>query len=218
MKKPSIVLAFCDYMKENSKHYFISSDISKELIEFDVDVFGFKLKLKSDNGIFSKNKVDLGTQILLKNIDYTNKLNILDIGCGYGIIGLFLAKKYPNSTVNMIDINEKAIYLTKVNSKLNNVSNVDIKTRDATVSIVGVKKYDLVVFNPPIKAGKEVIFKILDNVSNVLNKKSGKLLIVNKKTQGAPSTIKFLQSLFKVVKILDKKSGYYVIEASKNIL
>jgi len=204
---------------DTQKHYFINSTLSKELITIPFSLNNIDLSLKSDAGIFSAMKVDFGTELLLKSIDYISKKTILDIGTGYGVMGLYLAKLYPASFVTMIDINDKAITLAKMNAQNNKISNVFIALYDAKNDLSKAyetkKKYDLIVMNPPIKAGKGEFFTIIKNTVFILNKVSGVLLIVSKKNQGALSTKTFLESLFFKVEIINRKSGYYVIAAKR---
>ncbi|MDR2867340.1 MAG: methyltransferase [Acholeplasmatales bacterium] len=199
------------------QHYFIDSPLSSNLIEFKVVINGLEVLINSDEGIFSKNKLDAGTAIMLESINYPARKNILDLGCGYGIVGLYLAKRYPDSQVFLRDINVKAIELSKMNIQKNQLTNIQANFEDASLKIHASKKYDLIAFNPPIKAGKKTIFAIIKNTTFVLNKRTGKLVIVNLKSQGAPSTIKFLAELYQDVKVIKKKAGYFVIEASKPI-
>ena len=167
---------------------------------------------KSDNGVFSKNKIDTGS-INLINTYLKNKSpikNFLDVGCGYGFISIILAKVLNISGVG-IDINKRALKLAFENAKLNKV-NVSFKESNIYENIT--EKYDLIITNPPIRAGKKVVLEILNGASEHLNK-DGELWFVIRKDQGAKSIIKDIEKNFKT-EIKEKNKGFYVICAKKN--
>ena len=166
----------------------------------------------SDNGVFSKNEVDYGSQVLvetiLKHVNNDN-LNILDVGCGYGYIGVTLSKVLK-SHVDMVDVNNRAIHLAEMNIKNNKVDSYAFYS-DAYESITN--KYDMIVTNPPIRAGKEVVYKILLGAKDYL-KGDGELWFVIRKNQGAKSALKDLESSYEM-KIMDRSKGFYSIKAKK---
>ena len=184
----------------------LRSEIRSINYENNGDVFTFF----SDLGVFSKNKIDLGSDILvntiLKNTDDDN-LTILDVGCGYGFIGITLAKKL-NSVVDMVDVNKRAIHLAERNIKENKVN---AKAFYSNIYENVENKYDLIVSNPPIRAGKKVVYEILKNARKHLNK-IGILWFVIRKDKGAKSTIKDLSDLYKI-DVLEKEKGFYVMRA-----
>lgn len=195
-------------------HYFINDPNLKNIpktIYFELGEL--MLQLNSNEGLFSKQKIDFGTKLLLENILIKDDQNtIVDIGCGYGIIGLYIAKKWPNKSVIMVDVNENAINMSKENAKINNISNVEIKNSFLLDKIN--QQVDLCISNPPIRAGKEVVFKLYEEAYNKLTP-NGALFIVIQKKQGAPSTIKKLKELFNEVNTLKKEKGYFIIQAIK---
>ena len=194
-------------------HYFINDpDLvsNKKQIEyhFNNGLFCFV----TDNGVFSKNEVDRGSNALISsvsNLDLGN--SILDLGCGYGVIGIVMKKINPNADVDLVDINDRAVELSKINAKLNNVK-VNIYNSEDITKLN--KKYDSILLNPPIRAGKKVIYQLYRSSYDVLNK-NGKLYIVIQKKHGSESSLNELKSLFKAVKIVSRKSGYQIIESIK---
>lgn len=161
----------------------------------------------TDNNVFSKKGLDFGTRTLLENIDLSNIFgSVLDIGCGYGPIGIFI-KDNCDCIVDMSDINERAINLSKKNCKLNKVEN-NVFESDIYSNIVG--KYNYIITNPPIRIGKEKLYKILIEAKDHL-KQFGHLIFVINKDQGAKSVMKDLNEYYKVT-LLKKNKGFYVID------
>ncbi len=193
------------------EHYFTSDPSVKSeerLIKYELREKEFTFI--SDNGVFSKNHVDDATNLLLKTIYDEVRGNVLDVGCGYGVIGITLATNEAVEKVTMLDVNHRALELAKRNAVKNKV---DSKTN--IIESNGFEKitdsYEVIVTNPPIRAGKEVIYKMYEDAKNHL-KENGALYIVINKKHGAPSTIKFLNTLFGNCEILDKKAGFNVIK------
>ncbi len=195
------------------EHYFTNNEnLKSEFRNFKYSFDDFILDFTSDNGVFSKDKIDFGSKLLVetilsKNIHFNN---ILDVGCGYGYMGISLSK-ILNTHVDMIDVNKRAIHLAQINIKNNKV--------DANAFLSNVYenityKYDLIVTNPPIRAGKEVVYKILLEAKNHLNK-DGELWFVIRKDQGAKSAINDLKSTY-LIDVVQKSKGFYVIKAKNN--
>ena len=159
----------------------------------------------TDNNVFSKRGLDFGTRTLLENIDNING-DVLDFGCGYGPIGIYLKKKFEVN-VDMIDINKRALNLAIKNAKLNNV-NVMIFESNIYENVT--KKYDYIITNPPIRVGKKILYEILINAKIYL-KDNGHLIFVINKDQGAKSVMKDMQKIYNV-KLVVKNKGFYVID------
>ena len=167
----------------------------------------------SDNGVFSKGEVDYGSIALLKILLKQNFTgNILDIGCGYGTIGLILAKNFPECNFLLSDVNIRACALAGENKKSFGVKNVEIIESDIFQNID--KNFDYIVTNPPIRAGKKVIYSIFEQSYHHLNQ-NGSLFIVIRRSHGAESAQKFIHSVFENCELLKKDKGFYVYCATK---
>ena len=191
-------------------HYF-ENDSNVKSVEklINVKIKNDTLKFYVDNGVFSKSKLDYGTRLLLESINISDlKGDILDFGCGYGPIGIYIAKK-TNLKIDMIDINKRALNLANKNSKINNV-NTNIFESNIYSNVV--KKYDYIISNPPIRVGKEILYKILLGAKEFL-KSNGQLWIVINKDQGAKTVSKELEKYYSV-EIVEKNKGFYIICAS----
>ncbi len=193
------------------EHYFTNNEnLKSELITINYKCDDNEFTFFSDNGVFSKRKIDFGSNLLIetiiKNINKTD-LRILDVGCGYGLIGISLAKILKSQAL-MSDVNKRALHLTKKNIAYNKVNGETIES-NAYENITGT--YDLIVTNPPIRAGKKQVYNILDNASKYL-KKDGELWFVIRKEQGAKSTIEHLKDRYQV-NIMEKSKGFYIIMA-----
>jgi len=194
-------------------HYFENNENLESKLRIISYIYkGWAFNFYSDIGVFSKNKIDYGSQFLLETFlkfNDSNNLSILDVGCGYGFIGICLAK-ILNSNVDMIDINKRAIHLTKMNVK---VSNVNVKVFISN-SFENVKeKYNIIITNPPIRAGKKVVLDILLGANDFLEK-NGELWCVIRKDQGAKSIKKELENIYNC-RIIAKSKGFYIIKCNK---
>ena len=174
---------------------------------------GHDLTFIGDNGVFSKQRVDYGSRVLLDAIEIDeNHKSLLDVGCGYGTFGVSLKKVYPHLTVEMVDINERAVHLANKAIAINNLE--DIKAYQSFVYENVDGKFDIVVSNPPIRAGKKVVFEILEKAYDHLNE-NGFLMIVIQKKQGAPSAKKKMEEIFGNCEIVTKDTGYYILKSVK---
>lgn len=199
------------------EHYFNQNPTTeKDIYKFDWNIGKDRFYFYSSNSVFSKSGMDFGSMLLVETVIKENEEfsgTILDLGCGYGPIGIILAKLINKSTVTMSDVNERAIELCKMNAKENKVEDrVKVISSSAFANIN--ESFDIIVTNPPIRAGKDVIFSFYEGAYEHLNK-GGKLYVVIQKKQGAPSTKIKLESLFGNCETADKKSGYFIFKAEK---
>lgn len=188
-------------------YYFDSNPntISKEKI-INVIIQNKKFSFITDNSVFSKKGLDFGTRTLLESLDISEIAGkILDFGCGYGPIGIFLASF--GKEVDMIDINKRALNLTLKNAKRNNVK---VNAFISNIYDQVHEKYDYIISNPPIRVGKDTLYQILFGATKFLNK-GGHLIFVVHKDQGAKTLAKKLETKY-VVEIRDKNKGFYVID------
>lgn len=193
-------------------HYYTQNpDTPHDIGIIVYEVKGIKLQLTTDSGVFSKKKVDYGSNLLINSLPPASG-NVLDIGCGYGVIGISLAKLNPGSYVTMIDINERAVDLAEKNIKLNKVTNAKAMQSDGFSSVTD--KFDMIVSNPPIRAGKKVIYPIFENSINYLNP-GGAIFIVIQKKQGANSAFSKLEEIYGNCDVINKSGGYWIIRSIK---
>lgn len=194
-------------------HYFTNNaDLKDNIKQLDVQLLGTSFRFYTNSGVFSKDAIDYGSKVLIQNIKiFDNVKNVLDMGCGYGPIGITLAKVY-NVEVLMADINERAIKLAEQNIELNNIKKATTIVSDLFSKIT--TNFDMIVTNPPIRTGKQNIFNLYKQAFDYLND-DGFLYVVIQKKQGAQSTVKYLESLFKEVQVITKEKGYWIILATK---
>lgn len=198
-----------------SEQYFANQPQSKSNPKsWTYELRGHSFLFTSDVGVFSKNEVDFGSRLLIDAFQLPDHPgSIIDLGCGYGPIGLSLAKVFPDRQVLLSDINERALELAKKNAAQNDISNVSFYVSDRLQDIPQ-GSYAAVVLNPPIRAGKQTVHQMFEDSYDILEK-DGELWIVIQKKQGAPSAIKKLQELFTFVETVKKNKGYLVIKAQK---
>ena len=171
---------------------------------------GWGLHFMTDAGVFSKGELDPGTRLLLDALpDLTG--DVLDVGCGWGAIGIAIAKAYPDCRVTMVDVNRRALSLCRENAGRNQVA-VTCLESDGLAAVAG-QTFDVVVTNPPIRAGKQVIYRMFADAARQL-RPGGALYLVIRKQQGAESCVKYLKTIFDTVEKLDKSNGYWVLRAS----
>ncbi len=195
-------------------HYFTNDNIKHDINKINIIINNIHLTLTTDSGVFSKKGLDFGTRSLLEKLKVDEiKGDVLDFGCGYGPVGIYLKKvtNANNANIDMVDINERALNLAKKNANLNNV-NVNIFQSDIYQNVH--KKYDFIISNPPIRVGKEILYKILFEANDHL-KENGMLIIVVNKDQGAKSITRDLQKIYNV-SVLGKNKGFYIICAKKH--
>ncbi|PTI41061.1 class I SAM-dependent methyltransferase [Staphylococcus succinus] len=200
-----------------SHYYDENPEVESDESLFTYSYDNHNLELISDAGVFSKGKIDFGSDLLVKTFLKTYPpgptKNIIDVGCGYGPIGLMIAKVSPHHEVMMVDINQRALSLSRKNKKKNRIENVEIKESDG-LSQVENNAYDFVLTNPPIRAGKTVVHSILIDAYEKL-KDGGTLCVVIQKKQGMPSAKQKMQDTFNNVEVLEKSKGYYILRSVK---
>ncbi len=200
-----------------NQYFENSADLEHELKTFDFTLKGNNLKFTSDSGVFSRQTIDFGSRVLIEAIDFSNvpQGNILDVGCGYGPIGLALAKNQSTRQVTMTDVNLRALDLAKKNAQANNIENVEIFESNVYEQISD--KYALVVSNPPIRAGKDVVSGIIAKAQEHLLD-NGELWIVIQKKQGAPSAKKLMKDTYGNVDVVTRDKGYYILRSKQEVI
>lgn len=191
-------------------HYYLNDPnlkSDKRIITY--EYYGKELKFYSDLGVFSKNKIDRGTDILLNTLELEGK-RVLDLGSGIGVIGVALASRDERLEVTSTDVNERALALAKENYELNGIKNYSVFKSDGYENIKD--SFDLIVLNPPIRAGKQIVDKLVLGAINYLNTNSY-IWIVIRKSQGAPSLVTRMEEVYQEVEIVKKKKDYWIIKA-----
>ena len=190
--------------------YFTNDKLPSNVKKTTCMVLGNKFTFLTDNGVFSKDGLDFGSRLLLESIPLEEVGGkILDMGCGYGVFGIVISK-LTSAHVDMVDVNLRALHLATRNAKENSVSNVSIFESNVYQNVSS--KYSSIVTNPPIRAGKKVVYDIVMNAKNYLED-DGKLFLVIRKEQGAKSLIVDLEKIY-TVDILKKSKGFFIIKCS----
>lgn len=194
-------------------HYFINDEhLKSDEFKFQYYYNNLKLTFISDRGVFSKNRVDFGTNLLIKSIDNLENKQVLDLGCGIGVIGITLAVINSNANFHLVDINRRALLLAEKNSQLNNAKNIQIYESNLYEGIN--TNFDVIISNPPIRAGKKIVHQIIDEGYKRL-RNDGSIYIVIQKKQGAPSLRQKMEEVFGNIEVINKKNGYYVFYSKK---
>jgi len=198
-------------MKE--EHYYIENPKSK-YVEYEVKtrIRNFDLYLKSASGIFSAKEIDRASKLLIEKAELPKKGKILDLGCGYGMIGIVASKVCPGCTVILTDINKRAIKIAKENVSLNRV-NAHVLQGNLYEPVKG-EKFDVILLNPPMVAGREIVLKMIHQSVEHLNTK-GSLQIVARKTKGGAFLFAEMKTLFREVKVLARSGGFWVVKGVK---
>lgn len=191
-------------------YYAENPDSAHDIHELKVTLLGQSFTFLTDSGVFSKKMVDYGSQVLLNTLDFEKGKTLLDLGCGYGPLGISLAK-VQGVKPTMVDINNRAIDLAKQNGQKNGVE-ADIFQSNIYEKVNGT--FDYIISNPPIRAGKQVVHTIISQSINYL-KVGGNLTIVIQKKQGAPSAKAKMEEVFGNVEILKRDKGYYILRSEK---
>lgn len=191
-------------------YYAENPDSAHDIHELKVTLLGQSFTFLTDSGVFSKKMVDYGSQVLLNTLDFEKGKTLLDLGCGYGPLGISLAK-VQGVKPTMVDINNRAIDLAKQNGQQNGVE-ADIFQSNIYEKVNGT--FDYIISNPPIRAGKQVVHTIISESINYL-KVDGNLTIVIQKKQGAPSAKAKMEEVFGNVEILKRDKGYYILRSEK---
>ena len=188
-------------------HYFVNDDnLKSEIREFKINFLNQDFVFKTDNGVFSKGELDYGTYLLLTtvlNLDIKGK--VLDLGCGYGAIGVVISK-LKNTKVTMVDVNKRAVHLSKMNVSDNKCDCLVINS-DGYLNVSD--KFDYIITNPPIRVGKTKLYELMIDSKNYLNE-NGVIYLVIRKEHGAKSFIKDMSEYYNV-NVLEKSKGFYII-------
>ena len=191
-----------------TQHYFTSNPQSAhDERAIQVELAGVRADFCTDAGVFSRDGLDFGSRLLIETVHPLLHGRVLDMGCGWGAIGVLLARLCPDAQITMADINERAVALAARNARQNGVS-AETLVSDGYENIA--PSFDAIVTNPPIRAGKQTVYRILDGAKTRLAP-GGRLFLVIRKEQGAPSTQTHLQGVYSRVELLARKKGYWIL-------
>lgn len=196
-----------------TKMYFAENpDAEHDIHELKVQLLGQKMTFLTDAGVFSKKMIDYGSQALLKCLDFHKQESVLDVGCGYGTLGLTLVKA-KEVEATLVDINQRALDLARQNAERNQVL-ATIFQSNLYQNVEG--RFHHIISNPPIRAGKQVVHEVITgSYTHLLD--GGDLTIVIQKKQGAPSAKAKMEEVFGNCEILKKDKGYYILRSRKEI-
>ncbi len=199
------------------EHYFTNNSQTEDKIKtIEYFINDEKLEFLTNNAVFSKSYVDFGSDLLnkflIENLANESK-KLLDLGCGYGAMGLTIGHFLDKLDLTLVDINERAVELSKTNAKtLLNHENINVLTSDKFENVTGT--FDIAVTNPPIRSGKQNVFAIYEGIYEHLND-NGEVFVIIQKKQGALSSKDKLTELFGNCTVVDKKSGYMLLHSTK---
>jgi len=199
-----------------AEHYYTKTPQSgSDRRRFETVLRGRRLTFETDAGVFSKTGVDFGSRLLIETADIPDGARVLDVGCGYGPIGLAIAAALPRAHVTLVDINERAVGLARENAERNGIRNVSVLESDLLAAVRG-QTFDAVLTNPPIRAGKAVVHRIFEEAHGALAP-GGVLWVVIQKKQGAPSAAAKLEELFGAehVRMAARDKGYHILRAER---
>ena len=195
-----------------AEHYYTNSPTSEhEERSFRAVFAGRVLAFDTDAGVFSKQHVDPGSELLCRALPDDLSGRVLDMGCGWGAMTIMTLAKCPDVRMTMADVNERALALAVSNVQKNHME-AEALISDGFERIEG--EFDAVITNPPIRAGKAVIYKMFEDAKAHLCE-GGKLYLVIRKQQGAPSALKFLKELYQKAEVIERDGGYWIICCTK---
>ena len=195
-----------------AEHYYTNTPTSEhEERSFRAVFAGKVLAFDTDAGVFSKQHVDPGSELLCKSLPDDLSGDVLDMGCGWGAMTVMTLARFPKASVTMADVNERALGLAVSNVEKNRMQAKAVLS-DGFEKIEGL--FDAVITNPPIRAGKAVIYKMFEDAKAHL-REGGSLYLVIRKQQGAPSALKFLKQLYAEAEVIERDGGYWIIRCTK---
>ena len=176
---------------------------------------GELLSFVIDTGIFASHGLDPGTALLIENLALRRADRVLDLGCGWGAVGVAAAKSAPEGRVVLTDVNRRAVRLARENLERNRVTNAEVRV-GTLFEPVGDETFDVIATNPPFRAGRGLVLAILTGAPQHLAPE-GRLVLVGKGSQG----IRFYQEWLEdhwpgSVGVLGRGSGYRVLEARRS--
>jgi len=200
-------------MRHDSDHYFAAAPQSpSQPFEVVARIRDVELRLVSDRGVFSKGRPDPGTLLLAKRAELPDTGRVLDLGCGYGLLGLYAALQHPGLHVTFVDLNPRAVELARQNCERYRLTQVELLCGDAP-QVLGDRRFDAILCNPPYRAGKATVLALLENAAQRLNA-GGTLWIVGRTRQGVKTLARDISPWFATVETVDISGGYRVLRCT----
>lgn len=201
-------------MRKDTDHYFSSTPHSpSEPFELHARVGELELTLLSDRGVFSKDRPDAGTLLLAKRARLPETGTVLDLGCGYGLLGIAAALRHPGLHLTFVDLNPRAVELARKNCERYRLAQTDFAIGDAP-QVLGDRCFDAILCNPPYRAGKAMVMALLQDAALRLNP-GGALWIVGRTRQGIKTLARDISSWFSEIETVDISGGYRVVRCAK---
>jgi 16S rRNA (guanine1207-N2)-methyltransferase len=200
-----------------SDHYFTQHPAARgghHTIE--TELRGFTLKLATEAGVFSRERVDRGTRLLIKHMEIQPADRVLDLGCGYGPVGLVAALLAPEGHITLIDINERAVSLARRNLTLNSVSNGEVLQGDGFAPLAG-RTFDVIALNPPIRAGLAAVYRLIEDAPDHLAP-GGRFYLVGRTKQGVIRISQKMSEVFGTTEEIAKGGGYRLYCSHRAVL
>ena len=193
-------------------HYFTAQPESEHReTRFDMEFLGKTLHFMTDAGVFSRKHVDPGSQLLCRSLREDLQGDVLDMGCGWGAMTVMTLSRFAHVRMTMSDINERALELARANVAANGMQAASVLS-DCFAGVDG--SFDAVIMNPPIRAGKSVIYGMFRDALDHL-RPGGELWLVIRKKQGADSAKKYLETLYARVETAERDKGYHILRCVK---
>jgi 16S rRNA (guanine1207-N2)-methyltransferase len=199
---------------EGLNHYFVAHPKSNlRLRVIRTHLRGIPFEFMTASGVFSKRRVDLGTRLLIESMIVPEEGCVLDVGCGYGAVGIAAATVNPDLHIIMVDVNERAVWLARQNIEINHVSNVEVRRGHLYEPVKGLT-FNCVLSNPPVSAGMQTVKAIVTEAPKQMTTKAVFQMVVKSKIAGKRLHMIF-EEAFGNVTVHARKSGYRVLMAEK---
>ena len=196
-------------------HYYTNDNLySGSEYKFNYTFKGKEFTFIASDAVFSKKRVDFGTNLLINSLEDLSNMKILDLGCGVGVIGILVAKGFENTNVLMSDVNIHALTLANKNIELNHINNASVVESSLYEKINDT--FDVIISNPPIRAGKQIVHGVIKEGFSHLNN-GGMVYVVIQKKQGAESLKKVMEETFGNVYVINKDNGYMIYKSVKEM-
>ncbi len=199
--------------KPNTKHYFSPNPESKAkygLIQ--THLRGKRFEFMTASSVFSKKRIDTGTRVLIETMQLPERGKVLDVGCGYGAVGIASARFSPALQVIMTDVNTRAVRLAQENIKRNKITNAEVRLGHLYEPVVGLE-FNVILSNPPVSAGLDIVKALISEAPKVLTPKGSLQVVVRSKISGRLPSV--FQSVFGNCRVLARESGYRVFMSER---